>query len=576
MAFIKHESFLSTSWEQIENELIHKDELAKILSSHKIKFEIHQFLLKIYDASFLICQNHSTEDDDQIIGNSIKNCIDIKTLDLSECDSIPRSIDEFPFIDTIIFPLFLHFIPRIKNCPSLKHVRIPEHGIEYIESRNFENYPQIELLRFDEHLRIINTNAFSSASIRKVDLSLCVNLESINIKAKAFSSSNIEEIILPIQVNILPFGAFSNCKELRSIKGADLLATYYDEYNEGYVRFDRTVHTSEFCFEKCNNLQYIHFSQELSIEGIKRLFCHVGFREDSNSSESNDHYYDMRCGIVLEIDDFYAYIWCFTDFKFYVYKKIDDSFLNKIVKFYNSNNRNVEVEDGNCWFFCNNKDFVALGVTLGCNYHFNEIFNRHGFKDGAITIENDQAKALVLFENQILISDVDIEAKVHEFETIVDDLDIDSIIDSYHSTRHYDYISHYRSDDDEQISVLRSASYKDAYIEKILPTQYYYSKRGYADTNNHRLGHLSEEQLHVEDENVKRFARHRYNKEEHKRFVINNFVIEIAQNEKNIEKYLRIEEARQLLMRFGARIDGNQKVITLNSIINKMGINSNK
>ena len=58
--------------------------------------------------------NHS-----QKVLNAIRNCIDIKTLDLSDCTNIPKIIEDFPYLNTIIFPVFLYFIPRIEKCPSI-------------------------------------------------------------------------------------------------------------------------------------------------------------------------------------------------------------------------------------------------------------------------------------------------------------------------------------------------------------------------------------------------------------------------------------------------------------------------
>ena len=572
MAYIKHEYYFSTTseqveCEQVENELLHKDELIRILSSYHIQFEIHLFLLKIFDASFMHIQDYKSDENNNRIINAIRNCIDIKTLDLSNCINIPKTIEGFPFLTTIIFPLFLNFIPRINDCPSITKISIPKNGVEYIESDNFKNYPPIDELVLDEHLSRIDSYAFSSCMIKRVDLSQCNNLDQRNIKIKAFSHSSIEEIVFPYQVTILPFGAFSNCKQLRTITGSYLCGTFFDEYNKGFAQFDRAVHSCEFCFDNCINLQYIQFSPELSIEGIRLLYCHSGYDEGNSSSDPDGFYYDKRCGIVLEIDGFYSYIWCFTDFTFYLSKKLDNTFLNRIVSFYNSNDRNIEMKDGKCWISSNCNDHIALGVSLGCNYMFNNKFNKQGCRLGVVTTENDQNKAVKIYEQQTLLQDVDIRSKVQELETFVDNLDIDSIIDSYHSVREYKYISHYRSDDDERLGIYRSSSYSDSYLETLLPTQQFISERGFSDSNNYELGSMSEEKLKNDDDIIKKNALERYDKEDHKCFIINRFIIDAIENEKFVEKCLRINEARDLLMRYKNKVDGNQKVILLNSIV---------
>lgn len=580
MAYYSNKLFVSTKWEIDSNKLIHTNELIRLLSSHSIRFEIHSSVIKIFDATFMqpITDFPENPNHYQVLSDAIKNCIDILTLDLSECVNIPNCIENFPFLHTIIFPDYLQFIPRVKNCPSIKNITIPKHGVESIDTRNFENYPPIIELKFDGSLLNIDSHAFSSAIIEKIDFSLCDNLESKNIKVFAFSDSIIKEIIFPEQVTILPHGAFSNCKSLRTITGSGLFATFSDASNKCFVKLDCDAHSCEFCFEKCESLQFIQFSPELSVEGIQQLLCHKGFSED-DSSKTGSFYFDERCGIVLGTDDYYSYIWCITDFNYYVSKKLDDSFLNKIVSFYKSNDRYIEMESGNCRIFTNCNDFIALGVSLGCNYHFNNRFNIQGNRLGAVTIDNNQSDALRLYEKQIQLKDIDIWEKVHELETMVDNLDIDSIINSYHSTIHSEH--DYRHDE-ERISMNRFASYTDSYIETLLPSQYCYSEGGYSDSNLGLEDYLlSEKGTEAYEENKRSAARNRYNKEEHKHKIINDFFLEMNANEKFVEHYLRINEARRLFHSYGLvnrnrkRLYGNQLVMALNAMINELSFLNN-
>ena len=446
-------------------------------------------------------------------------------------------------------------------------ISFPKKGVTRIESNNFKNYPSIDELILDENLISIDSFAFRTSSIKRVNLSKCENLDSKKLNERAFSNSSIEEIVLPQQVNILPLGAFLNCKHLRTITGSNLLATYTDNYKTHAVQFDRAVHSCKFCFENCNNLQFIQFSPKLSIDGIKRLLCHSGYNEDKTCYEKENFYNDKRCGIVLEIDDYYSYIWCFTDFTFYLSKKIDKSFLNKIVSFYNSNTRSIEIENGKCWISCDCNDHVALGASLGWNYHFNSIFDKHLNKLGTVSIENDQKKAVEIYQNQTLLQIIDVKTKINELENLVDTLDINSIINSYNSTYEYKYISRYRSDDDERLYIYRKASYSDLYLETLLPTQYFKSERGFADSNNYKLGSMSERELMIDDEIIKQNAREKYDKEEHKRMIINRFIKDSIENEKFVEKCLRINEAKSLLMKYENSVDGKHKIILLNSII---------
>ena len=78
---------------------------------------------------------------------------------------------------------------------------------------------------------------------------------------------------------------------------------------------------------------------------------------------------------------------------------------------------------------------------------------------------------------------------------------------------------------------------------------------------------MSEEKLKNDDDIIKKNALERYDKEDHKCFIINRFIIDAIENEKFVEKCLRINEARDLLMRYKNKVDGNQKVILLNSIV---------
>lgn len=556
MAYINHEYYFSTTCEQVENELLHKDELIQVLSSYNIQFEVHLFYLKIFDASFMHLQDYKSDENNNHIINAIRNCIDIKTLDLSDCINIPKTIEGFPFLTTIIFPLFLNFIPRINDCPSITKISIPKNGVEFIESGNFKNYPPIDELVLDEHLSRIDSFAFTSCMIKRVDLSQCNTLDQKNIKAKAFSHSNIEEIVFPHQITILPFGAFSGCKHLRTITGSDLYATFMGYDSASSVRLDREVplHDCEYCFDKCNDLQFIQLSPELSIDGIKRLFKHTSYNERNNSLDSEGFLYDERCGIVLETDNYYSYIWCFTDFTFYLSKKLNNTFLNKTVSFYNSNDRSIEMKDGKCWIYSNCRDHIAIVVSLGCNYAFNDKFVRQGCNGLVVTRKNDQEKALRVFENQIHLRNIDIRTKICELEKSIDNLDIDTIIDSYHAIRHYKYISRYRKDDEEEFWVNIEYSYTDAYMETLLPTHY-------------ETDYITEDELKIYVDNIKKNARACYNIEEHKCFIINKFIIDAIENEKFVEKCLRINEARDLLMRYKNKVDGNQKVILLNSIV---------
>ena len=78
---------------------------------------------------------------------------------------------------------------------------------------------------------------------------------------------------------------------------------------------------------------------------------------------------------------------------------------------------------------------------------------------------------------------------------------------------------------------------------------------------------MTEEELKVNDDMVKKNARKQYNREEHKHFVINKYFVDAIENEKIVEKCLRINEAKNLLMKYKYSIDGNQKIILLNSIV---------
>ena len=564
MAYIKKEDSLSHEYVQVDEKMINTDDFKRILTSNNIRFELHLFELKIFDGVILM-SNSKTQAFD--LKDTLNKCIDVKSLDLSEANIIPQTIEDLLFIKTIILPTTLSFIPFIKNCTSLEYVRLPKHGIVSIQTKNFENYPGNLHLKFDNNLIHIGQGALSGSNTKELDLSQCHNLEPQNIKRGAFSCYNLEVVHFPEQINILPYCAFSGCKNLKVVCGSELLATYLDEYNENYVNLDRGVHSCQNCFEKCENLQFIQFSPQLTESGLNHLFRHHAYDADNIDNNSNSHYYDERCGIVLEIDSFYSYIWSFTDFRFYLAKRMNYEFLNKLVNFYANHERVIEFENGKCWIHSNHNDFLAIGLEKGFRYALNPKFNKPMNRLGAITIENDQYLAIKLLEKHIPIETIDIKEKITELESFVDNLDINSIIESYHSTRQDKSISRYRSDDEERISISRGSYYSDAYMDSLLPEEYYESRRGFAETNNNRLCDMSNKELKEEDEEKKEIARKCYDKKEHKRVLIKAYFDKILNDESIIENCLHIKEARKLLERFN-NIDGSNRIITLNKSIN--------
>lgn len=472
----------------------------------------------------------------RLLTHIVRKASFIKRLDFSSCPVAPQNLNDFPFLEEIILPDYIKVLPTIKNCPRLIRIKCKTHELTPTAYPCVVYVDQTSI-KFSEKLRKIPSNLHS---FQEIDLSDCTNL---TINDHDLQWCNADTIILPSHIDKLPSCALNGCKKLRNVYGGNVKSLYYGALTD------------------CPSLERIQFSKELNEQEIFWLTKRL----------KRDSLRLGRCGYVLASDEKYSYIWAFNVRKFY-YAPKDSQREGSFVTFNHPMRETITIQDGMCKISRDNEWFVeSLEEKLYSDVLWSPYQGFSEYRKESSTIygyyANVQAEAIKTYLNlqdRLKKSIIDV---INEINQKVDSLDISSIINSYHTSRETEVHNKIGGDVREEFYIRRGSFYNDGYLETLLPTYYDYSiSIGYGYTvYNPNLQKEIEDDKKI-DEHTRNNATNIYNKEEHKRFLINEYVQNIQKDAIFTERCLNIEAARKMLNDLKC-LTGLHKVTALNQSI---------
>lgn len=375
------------------------------------------------------------------------------------------------------------------------------------------------------------------------DLSQCVKLE---LKEHDFQHCLAKTIILPTSIKELPYYSFSRCPNLQNLLG-------------GKIKSIKRGALEEQCpLNNCPSLERIQFSEELSDEDILRQILQIKLGPYSRG----------RHGFVIYTDDEYSYIWCFNVRKFYYVNKMQNKD-RSFVKFNHPIRRDILIENGTCRIVRGNEWFVdticeeSKQIIWSPYPGFSERRTDDGFHPYWVDVQSEAVCKFHELEGKLKEPLVDVIQTINQK---VDSLDIEAIIDGYKTTYSHEIHDRVGGDVREEFYKGRSSFYNDGYLETILPTYRNYSiETGYG----YSMNYYSKEDMDAAnniDAEYRLQARKKYNKEEHKRFLIDEYVRKMVEDAKFIERCLNIETAKQML-KDTSHLKGEEKILYLNDHI---------
>lgn len=470
----------------------------------------------------------------RLLTHIVRKASFIKRLDFSSCPVAPQNLNDFPFLEEIILPDYIKVLPTIKNCPRLIRIKCKTHELTPTAYPCVVYVDQTSI-KFSEKLRKIPSNLHS---FQEIDLSDCTNL---TINDHDLQWCNADTIILPSHIDKLPSCALNGCKKLRNVYGGNIKSLAYGALNE------------------CPSLERVQFSKELCEQEV--LWLTKRLERDSLRKLG-------RCGYIVESDEEFSYIWSFNVRKFYYIKRIpqhEESF----VTFNHPMREKIEIHNGMCkilrkneWLLDSVEDLDS-SVLWSPYRGFSEYRKEDDIHGYYANIQREAISIYLNLQNRLKQSIVDV---IDEINNKVDSLDIKSIINSYHTSRTHEIHDKVGGDVKEKFYIIKSSYYNDGYLETLLPTYRDCSVSvGYGYTHNPYLHKEIEDDKKI-DEHTRNNATNIYNKEEHKRFLINEYVQDIQKDAIFTERCLNIEAARKMLNDLKC-LTGLHKVTALNQSI---------
>lgn len=512
--------------------------IKNILDSNNIDyfFEGNTLYLKenIQSPSYYDSRNHYyISSSYNKIYEAVSRCEVISILDFTKSEGIPPYFYGFPFLEEVrignksILPIFM-------ECPRLARVIFNPENISSIDSHSFYGWPHMDVLRLGGNLNKIEIFSLTNADITVLDLS-CTKWK--HLPEHAFQNSKFAKIILPNDVRILPEYLFCGCKNLKEVIG------------EGVEEVKWNV------FKECPQLSFLKFNENFNVKAFKNIL---------NDMSGSEEYFLSRCGVIISNDEDYSYIWCFTDFRFYYTERQDCSLNFKIVSFYRSNNRIInKAMDGECTIVSEYNNYHAIGIHLNGFKATSRIYDTAS-KEKKI---NPQERAIALYENLQNAPIQSVENKIDEYNRLVESLNIDEIISSFRTNVNEYVITKVGGDDRFFSEITRGSIYSDPYIGKLLPPRSdSYRDSGYTSiwpwTSKEEI-----QKMRNEDELLKNKARELYNKEDHKKYLIDKYIEQFISSRLEIEKYLHIDFATNIFCSINAQLCGFDRIFKLNILL---------
>ena len=407
-----------------------------------------------------------------------------------------------------------------------------KYGVEYSEKGKTIRFPK-NVWRLSEEIPKCDV----------LDLTECVHLE---LREHDLQNCVAQTIMLPSHVEVLPFYALSRCRHLRRVEGGNIKEIKFTAWGEGALY-------------NCPLLERIQFSREISDEEIRRQVAML--KLDA---------IDMgRHGIVIASDNEFSYIWSFNVRKFYYTAEAPELF-GKFVVFKHPFQREINISEGVCEISYSNEWYIddIENKSKDIYWHpypgFSEQRTEDGLHSYYVDLQTEAVRIYMKLEERLKKPMGDV---IREINSQVDELDIISIIDSFRTTYSYKIHDKVGGDVREDFFVGRSSFYNDAYLESLLPT---YRNHSAGTGYGYSLSRFTQEEMDFAqkvDAEYRERAKVLYDKETHKRYLVDEYIRKIQSDAKYVEMCLNIEAAKRMLKKT-SHLKGLDKISELNNHIN--------
>lgn len=483
--------------------------------------------------------------------------------------------DCLSLVKEIILPDRLNNIPMIRGLQELK--KIVGHGLNTFDNESvIDNYSGINLSRCPKLEEIVFGSIIENISIRNSSIKR-INIPESNgsLQLEPYGlayNKELEEVHIPKDMKVLPVRLFEGCEKLRLITGGKGI----EEIGFGAFGGCVNLHHVPFRIELLKENQFISYDDWMLYEPMDYqtrirsvgdcAHCPKGkWSEERHRWEQKCNYSikqycrdNEQCkwkpykkGVVLRNGD----IWCFDDFSYYKTEldEIDKFLCPKLV------HKHEYVE------------FISPSITFNSEGdHVNINYNQHGKAFELTYPLNKLAETINMYYEEISY-----ELILNEVTRRVEELDIDSIIDSYTTIFWHESFKMNSDTDGERYNLDRDAYYTDEYIATLLPPIHeHYNDRatwpqedyknpykekydfgltfntyGIKERNNifssygtYSISRIAEI-LRNKDAEVRKEAREKYNRKDHIDFLVNCRISEIINKKLEIESKLHLRQA---------------------------------
>lgn len=454
-----------------------------------------------------------------------------RVLDLSTLKNDLKEIDGFEFIEEIRMPILRNIIPEIKNCPRLKKVIFDSKTITRLAENSFRGWPKMGNISFGIQLKEVECFCLAG-DIDTVDFSECSNL---SLREHAFQRSRVKHIILPTKIKSFVDYLFFDCESLETIIAKGVIDVKYNSF--GVIDNLKSVTLSPL------------YNQDSIYKSLKYGLSHRKY----------------KTGILIDSDERFSYLWSITDFKFYYCNRIERNNDEDFLSFYIDSKREIKFREDTVSIYEDSDTFCISEFEKGKSV-FSDRYEKQR-RDGIYILApiNLQKNAIDSYRKVKELLNIDIREVIHKITKTVQNLDIDSIIDSYKTTVDEHTITKVGGDDRFYSTITTQASYTDDYIETLLPSYHSnYQDSGYT-TNWPWTTKQEIEEFGHRDSEIRNKARNTYSPNEHITFLINKYLDRLLHMEVEIEQYLHINRAQEIASQY-KYLSGLNRVLMLNSI----------
>lgn len=454
-----------------------------------------------------------------------------RVLDLSALNNAPKEICGFEFIEEIRMPILRSVIPEIKKCPRLKTVIFDSKTITRLCENSFRGWPKLRNVSFGIQLKEAECFCLSG-EIDTVDFSECSNL---SLREHAFQRSRVRHIILPTNIKSFVDYLFFDCQNLETIIAKGVVDVKYNSFGD------------------VANLKSIKISPQYNKDSFFKSLRYGLFHRK------------FKTGILIDSDEQFSYFWSITDFKFYYSYKLAYKDNEDFIGFYIDSKKELKFGEDTVLIDDESNTFCISEFEEG-KLVLSDRYTKQR-KEGVYILapENLQRNAIDSFRKIKELLGTDIREVINKIGDTVQNLNIDSIIDSYKTTIDEYTITKVGDDDRFYSTIITQASYTDDYIETLLPSRHSnYRDSGYTTNWPWTTKEKMEEYEHKDFE-IRNNAKTTYSSNDHITFLIKKYLDRLLHMEVEIEQYLHINRAQEIASEY-RYLNGLNRVLMLNSI----------